>query len=68
MKNKITSEADVIKTLATLLGKANAAAAAETGSCKYPVGIGGTFCSPGLTKAQCDEFEDSTWTKDGRCP
>jgi hypothetical protein len=68
MENKITSEADVIKTLTTLLEKANAAAAAETGSCKYPVGVGGTFCSPGLTKEQCDKFVDSTWTKAGKCP
>ena len=38
------------------------------GSCKYPVGIGGTICKPNLTKAQCDKFEDSSWEENGKCP
>jgi hypothetical protein len=59
---------EIIQTFGKLLEEANADSAEPKGSCKYPVGIGGTYCQSNITKAQCDKFTDSTWTENGRCP
>jgi hypothetical protein len=68
MTEKGMSEQEIIKVLGKLLEEANAKSFEAKGSCKYPVGIGGTWCQNNVTKAQCDKFTDSTWTENGKCP
>jgi len=67
-EKKHVTAAQVIDIYSKLLEAANAQIAEATGSCSYPVGIGGVYCQNNLTKAQCDEFVDSTWTENAKCP